>query len=168
MVPVSPLAWSPSITPCLVLLPCACSPLLWGVSSLTLGTRTAGAPRNLLKCGCFALSIQFRAALSKDTPRADTAPGAGELCGRPAPRGPAWPRGTKWRRLGARHPCGQSRGTCRGLCGLSLLGWPRQAGHRLGRAGTSSWQRGWECPAAACSAAAMPRQVTSRSGPLRA
>jgi len=91
-----------------------------------------------------------------------------ELPGCPAPRGPAPPRGAARRWLRARHPCGQSRGMCWGLCGFSLMGCPHRAGHKRGCAGISSWQRGWECLAMACSTAALPRQVTCCSGPLRA
>lgn len=67
----------PGITPRLILLPFACSPLFCGVTGPILGTRPAGAPRNPMHCRYFALSLQLRATLSKGNPRADRAPGPG-------------------------------------------------------------------------------------------
>lgn len=86
--------------------------------------------------------------------------------GCPALRGPAQPGDTARWWLGDSEPgvgVGRAEG-CAGACAGSPS-WRVPA--ELGTGGAVlGKQRGWECPATSCSAAALPRQVTRCSGPL--
>lgn len=154
----------PGITPCLILSPCACSPLLCGVTSPLLGTRTVGAPRNPKHCRYFPCSLgpPFAKPPAGQTQLQDpellAAQRPGDLRGLGAQRGGDSEAGVH---------VGRAEG-CAGACaGSPCRGAPPKPGTGGVLLGQAAGRGAGSCPATARSAAALPRQVTRCSGPLR-